>query len=309
MPAILVIDDSVIARRVILDTLETTGLFNEYYEACNGHDGLALLRHHAVDLVLCDLEMPGMDGFAFLDLLSALDELREIPVIMLTGHESQSEKIRGLERGASDYVTKPFHPGELVARIKVQLKIKHLQDSLRESNRQLERLSHTDPLTGLANRRSFIDTLLREFERSQRGNLPLALIMVDADHFKQINDHYGHLLGDQVLIALAEALQHFMRPYDTAARFGGEEFAVILPATDLDQALLVAGRLRERVAARLFTGALEGLQVTVSLGVAALPHPRILTPEQLLHAADTALYQAKHNGRDRVEAFPLLPSS
>lgn len=297
---LLIIDDSAMARQLIRDTVESAGLFSACHEATNGAEGLALLRRQPVDIVLCDLAMPGMSGLELLASMNAEAALREIPVILLTGNESQSEKIRCLGDGASDYVTKPFHAGELVARIRVQLKIKTLQDSLRETNRQLERLSTTDPLTGLANRRSFMTRLNSEVGHSQRTGVALSLIMVDLDHFKAVNDHYGHQGGDEVLRAVAAILAGQMRPYDLAARFGGEEFAVILPETGVAAALQVAERLRAQVASHSFAAPLAALQVTASLGVATLPSPAFDTAEALIRSADDALYHAKHQGRNRV---------
>jgi len=297
--AILIIDDSATARELIRDTVEETGLFATYYEAANGSEGIDILCRHAVDVVLCDLEMPGMGGLALLAQMSAVEALREIPVILLTGNGNQTEKIRCLGQGASDYVTKPFHPGELMARIRVQLKIKTLQDSLRESNRQLEKLSTTDSLTGLANH--FMERLQTAFLQSQRTGMTLALIMLDLDHFKAVNDSRGHLGGDQVLREVAVVLGRQMRPYDLAARIGGEEFALILPEIDRPGALGVAERLRELTESHLFLPPANGLKLTASFGVSATPVDSV---ESLIRSADAALYRAKHQGRNRVESLP-----
>lgn len=300
--AILIIDDSATTRRLIRGMIDKSTLFPVCYEAGNGAEGLALLQSTPIDLVLCDLEMPGINGLALLSHLAKDETLREIPVILLTGNTNLEEKIRCLEQGASDYVTKPFHPGELLARIRVQLKIKGLQDSLRESNRELERLSITDPLTGLANRRQLIERLAGELHRCQRSSVPLALIMADIDHFKTINDSYGHQEGDRVLVEIAGLFDRQMRPYDLAARFGGEEFALVLPETTLDNALTVARRLREQVSELRFTAPLARLRVTASFGVAVFPGEKVRSVESLIRAADAALYSAKRNGRNRVEA-------
>lgn len=301
--SILVIDDSRVARQLIVDTLRESGLCETFYEAANGREGFEQLCAQPVDVVLCDLEMPGSDGFSFLALIGAREELRDIPVIMLTGHECSDKKVRGLEKGASDYVTKPFEAAELIARVKVQLKIKALQDSLRESNRQLERLSLTDHLTGLANRRHFTTTLEREFGHSQRTGVPLALVLLDIDHFKKINDTFGHQQGDEVLAALAGLLQRSLRPYDLAARYGGEEFALILPETGLPLACQVAARLREEVERLAFGGVLEKLRLTASFGVAGHPGGSVTSAERLFAAADAALYRAKQGGRNLVEVM------
>ncbi len=306
--SILIIDDSKVARQQILKILERTNLFREYREAGDGLEGFRALLDRPADVILCDLEMPGMDGFKFLQLLATRPELENIPVIMLTGQGDQEAKVRVLGQGASDYVTKPFDPGELLARVKVQLKIKTLQDSLRESNLMLLELAATDPLTGLANRRTLMATLDREFRRSQRHVAPLALLMVDIDHFKKVNDSFGHQQGDRVLVTLAQLLRHHLRQYDLASRFGGEEFALVLPETPLHEAVKVGERIRHAASEQSFDGPLAGLQLTVSIGAAVCPNSTIVTIEDLIRETDDALYRAKTNGRNRLETATNLPS-
>jgi two-component system, cell cycle response regulator len=298
-PVILVIDDSAVAREIILDALRQADLAATLLTASNGREALELMKKEDVDLVLCDLEMPGIDGLGFLDRVNASDAWREIPVIILTGRETCDEKIRGLERGASDYVTKPFDAGELVARVKVQLKIKSLQDRLRESNRRLEQLSRTDPLTGLANRRHFLEVLEEAFAVASSEGTPLALLMLDIDHFKQLNDTRGHQVGDAVLTRLGDLL---LDCDGFAARYGGEEFAIVLMERSLGEARQIAANLCRQVAGLTFDPPLGDLHMTASLGVAAIPHPAIGTLGQLIREADDALYRAKHAGRNRVEA-------
>ncbi len=300
---ILIIDDSHAVRQQMLEILKKTTLFAVYHEAGNVIDGFKIVLNQPIDVVLCDLEMPGMDGFKFLSMINTRGELRDIPVIMVTGREDQETKIRGLEQGASDYVTKPFDPAELVARIKVQLKIKNLQDSLKESNQALLELSNTDPLTRLNNRRCLMESLEKEFKRSERSKSPLSLIMLDIDHFKKVNDSYGHQEGDAVLVAVADMLRRHLREYDMAARFGGEEFALVLPDTELVRAVQVAERLRESAAEMTFNGVLSKLRLTISLGVASFPRGRIKSVDDLIRQADYALYNAKGAGRDRVEVM------
>lgn len=297
---LLIIDDSPTMRQQVISTLEKVRLFDHFLEADNGLDGFKVLLGNPVDVVLCDLEMPGMDGLKFLALHNAREELRDVPVIMLTGREDREQKIKGLEQGASDYVIKPFDPGELIARVKVQLKIKRLQDDLKAQNRKFEELSNTDSLTQLANRRFLMNMFEKEFHRSERHQHPLSLIMADIDHFKPINDTYGHQQGDVVLKAVASEMKNLLREYDLAARFGGEEFALVLPETDLLKATQVAERVRERIAAMRFAGALALLRMTISLGVATSPGSGIKGVNDLIRVADDALYTAKREGRNRV---------
>jgi len=299
-PLILIIDDTQAMRSQIVSILKNSGMAVGTIEADNVIDGFKLLLAKPVDVVLCDLEMPDMDGLKFLDLQRGREDRRDVPVIILTGREESEQKIKALERGASDYITKPFDAGEMLARVKVQLKIKRLQDSLKEQNRKLEELSNTDPLTHMANRRCLMRTLIQEFQRSQRANHPLSLIMADIDHFKAINDSYGHQQGDVVLKAVAETIRGHLREYDLAARFGGEEFALVLPETDRLHATQVAERIREMIGRLKFDGALDGLKMTISLGVATHPDKIIKNVEDLIRLADDALYAAKREGRNLV---------
>jgi len=298
--ALLVIDDSAAVRRQIIKTLRGKSLFDRYLEARDGIEGFKMLGNFRVDLILCDLEMPRMDGFKFLSLINSHDQLKTIPVIMLSAHGQDAMRIRGLEQGAVDFVTKPFIAGELLARVNVQLKVKRLQDELRQSNERLKELSNTDFLTGLYNRRFIMDVLKLEFQRMRRKKGHLSLIILDIDHFKRINDAYGHPQGDQVLVRIAELLRVDLRPYDVAARFGGEEFVILLPETRLDQSVEAAERLRKKIAAAKFPPPLQDLALTVSLGVASCPEMPIESIHDLIKAADDGLYRAKECGRNRI---------
>jgi diguanylate cyclase (GGDEF)-like protein len=302
MPNILVIDDSATIRAEIVRILGEYSLFDTCLEADDGLKGFKALLSNPVDLVICDLEMPLMDGFKFLTLVNTREELRDIPIIMLTGRRDRELKIKGLEEGASDYVTKPFDTGELVARVKVQLKVKSLQDELKRSNQLLRELAITDPLTRLYNRRHLMETLERELHRTRRTATPLSAIIIDIDHFKRVNDSYGHQFGDEVLAGVAALTAKALRTYDLAARYGGEEFFVVLPDTPLADAVVVAERIRHNVETLTFPGRLEELGVTVSLGVATFPARGVTSIETLIRAADQALYRAKQGGRNRTES-------
>ena len=298
--SVLIIDDSEAVREKIIKTLESRDLFSRFYQAEDGLEGFKKLLASPVDIILCDLEMPRMDGFKFLGMLKGRPEVSDTPVIILTGNDDRELKIKGLEQGACDFITKPFDPEELVARMRVHLKIKHLQDDLKRSNELLLELSNTDHLTGLFNRRFLMEALDKEVQRARRKDGQVALLMLDIDHFKRVNDTHGHLQGDVVLQKVALHIQKELRSYDTAARYGGEEFVALLPDTSLKEAFNVADRIRLSVQGMRFAGSLANEQVTVSLGVALFPSPCFDDIDGLLRAADEALYQAKERGRNRV---------
>jgi len=300
--SVLIIDDSDAVRERIIKTLESFDLFSRYYEAEDGLEGFKKLLSSPVDIILCDVEMPRMDGFKFLSMMKSRPDLQDTPVIMLTGRDDRELKIKALEQGASDYITKPFDAEELVARVRVHLKIKNLQDDLKRTNELLLELSNTDHLTGLFNRRFMMEALGKEVKRNLRKKGNLSLIILDIDHFKQVNDQYGHLQGDIVLQKVAQLLQKELRAYDTAARYGGEEFIAILPDATLEEAVFVANRVRMSVQAASFSGELSRLSLSASLGVAMFAKPDCTSVDDFIKLADEALYRAKANGRNRVES-------
>jgi diguanylate cyclase (GGDEF)-like protein len=236
-------------------------------------------------------------------MLKARPDLQDVPVIILTGMNDRERKIKGLGQGASDYITKPFDHEELVARVKIHLKIKKLQDDQKRSNELLLELSNTDHLTGLFNRRYMMEALDKEVHRSIRKGGTLSMIMLDIDHFKRVNDTFGHLQGDVVLQKVAQQLQKELRSYDCAARYGGEEFVAILPDSSLKEAVFVADRIRLSVQATKFNGELDKLNLTVSLGVTSFSRESVTTVDSFIKLADDALYRAKEKGRNRVEFY------
>jgi PleD family two-component response regulator len=242
--SILVIEDSTTLRKEIIQTLQDHSLATSYHEAADGLAGLKILLEIKIDLVLCDVEMPLLDGFKFLSMVRVREELRDIPVLLLTGKDDMDSKVKGLEQGASDYITKPFDASELVARAKLHLKMKKLQDELRRANEILLEISHIDHLTGLYNRRYLMDILEREFLRTKRSGSSLAFLILDLDHFKDINDTYGHQEGDVVLTRSATVFRDQLRRYDTPVRFGGDEFVAVLPEASVCDAMTVAERVR-----------------------------------------------------------------
>jgi diguanylate cyclase (GGDEF)-like protein len=289
-------------RAVVRSYLEPRGHVVE--EAADGESALRRLGEAPFDVVVSDLSMPGMDGLAL------LQEIRDrglgAEVILLTSHDADmAAAIRALRLGAHDYLTKPpSGPEPVLMAVGRALEKKRLLDANKRLLAELEALSRTDALTGLGNRRAFDEALLHEVPRAQRYRVPLSLVMLDLDHFKKVNDEHGHSGGDEVLRHFGRLVKGVIRESDSAFRYGGEEFALLLPHTDADSACVVARRLVERVAAtpvQLGQGA--SLRVTCSAGVAGLA----TGPEDMIARADAALYEAKRSGRNRVCQGPVTP--
>jgi two-component system cell cycle response regulator len=251
-----------------------------------------LIREEDWGLAILDRNLPDGDG------IDLCRELRaEFPhnyILILTGDSSEESKLEGFECGADDYVTKPFGVQELLARIRAGQRIVELQKALLE-------LTVTDGLTSLKNRRAFDRELVEGFEHARRYERPMSVVVVDVDHFKAINDQYGHPAGDCVLRAVAQVLESGTRASDFVARIGGEEFAILLPESPLMEALQFAEKVRAAVESATIRTAEIAHRVTVSVGVASMPHSHVRSGAELFHAADQALYRAKANGRNRVE--------
>jgi two-component system, cell cycle response regulator len=295
-PLVLVVDDDTDIRILIAHVLERRGC--RVLHAAEAATALELCDSHDLDLVLVDVGLPGMDG---LDLLRAIKERLvdpDVPVVLVTARRLASDVATGLGLGATDYLRKPFEIPELLARVEAALKNKQRQDRLRQQNQELDRLTRTDVLTGAFNRRHLDDAIAAACRTAERYEDHIGILMIDIDHFKQVNDRYGHQCGDQVLEAVAERLQGELRAGDTLVRWGGDEFLVLLPRTNDVGAVAVAERLRARVGDEAFPvagGAI--LTLTVSVGVASAMSPE---PSELVAGADRALYVAKASGRNRV---------
>lgn len=304
MEVALVVDDSPTVRQQIVDILTQHQLFERVDQAANGAEAFARLdQDPPVDLVVCDVVMPGVDGFRFLSAVRKTGRFAELPIIMLSGIEDPSKTAQGLDLGASDFVRKPFHAVELVARVRVQLKLAGLRMELEYAKQGLEALATTDALTGLWNRRVLLEKVEQEWARGARFKRPFAFVMVDLDRFKAVNDAHGHQVGDAVLkLAAHRLLTGVRRPTDSIGRYGGEEFAAVLAETPLAGAVVAAERLRQQIAAEPFVvgGRVPPLAVTASFGCAATSEPAIASVKELIEAADRALYRAKAEGRNRV---------
>ena len=292
-PKLLVVDDQPVHIQVMNQLF---GGICKVFMATSGRRALELCHENPPDLVLLDIVMPDMDGFAVCARLKADPATQHIPVIFLTAEHDPQQETRGLELGAVDFITKPINPAIVQARVRTQLNLKHQSDILRN-------LVYLDGLTGVYNRRYFDQQMALELARAQRGHTPLSVIMLDIDFFKRYNDQYGHLAGDDCLRLLASGLKNELkRSTDLVARYGGEEFACILPETDLDGALHIANALEQKVRALQIPHAGSDMApcVTISLGVAChLAGTSTTVPELLAHA-DAQLYNAKHTGRGRV---------
>ncbi|MBX5484960.1 MAG: diguanylate cyclase [Myxococcaceae bacterium] len=319
---ILVVDDDRASVALIQNALAAHG-----YRFLTAHDGvqaLSAIREARPDLIVMDVEMPRLSGVEVCRIVKANageSGFGFIPVILMTARQA-SRKIESLELGADDYLVKPFDMLELSARVKSMLRLKVLQDALVVKNRELElanrelaqrreellALSRTDALTGLFNRRYFEERFAVEFARSDRYRAPLSCMMIDIDHFKRINDTWGHPFGDKVLQAVARVAVETLRDVDMVARYGGEELIALLPETGPQEALRVSERVRAGIEALDLwwkgpDGRKEKVQCTASIGVATFPTPAIDSAEAFLRAADECLYAAKEGGRNRVVQY------
>jgi diguanylate cyclase (GGDEF)-like protein len=297
---VAIVDDDAAIRRLVHLYLTRAGY--GVVEFMAGEEARDQLGKIPWDLAILDRRLPDMDGVELCQHLKSDPDLRNRYIIMLTGEDESADKVLGLDLGADDYITKPFQPAELLARIRAAKRIVDLQNELMESNRRLELLSITDGLTKLHNHRHFQDELGRAFEESERYHRPLSLVIADLDFFKKVNDTYGHAVGDDVLKAVSSMFQQSIRSTDLAARYGGEEFTLMLPETNLEDAIAFAEKLREIIESTPIATQAGALHVTISLGVATVPHSRIHSSKELIVAADKALYRAKKNGRNQVQA-------
>lgn len=296
MPTILIVDDNVHLIAMMGRMLEPLA------SICYATNGAAALRQMQAcrpDLILLDEDMPGMTGSQMCEAMREVAELRDIPVIFVTGHDDVQAEVRALTAGAVDFISKPVHEAVLLARVRTQLRLKLLSDELMRS-------ASSDGLTGLANRRELDRRLDLEWGRAAREGSTLSLLMLDVDHFKLFNDRYGHPAGDQCLRAVAAVVQtQARRATDLAARFGGEEFSLILPQACVSDAQVAAERLRAEVQALGIVHAASptSCHVTVSIGIAScrpFPGAQGVSAKDLIEQADRALYGAKALGRNRV---------
>src|SRR3954463_6886104 len=305
-PRVLVVQSEDAERMMQRTLFSDAGM--SVFETATGAEALDFLATEAPDLVVLERSLPDMDG---LDLLPRIksSELDLLPVLVVSQRSETAEKVRGLQLGADDYMHRPCHPAELLARVKALLRTKRAHDKIRKLQTTLEKLVVADPLTGLHNRPYLMDPLVQEMQRADRHGEPLALAMIDRDGFKPVNDLFGHVLGDKVLRAVGGAIAKSVRASDVPARYGGDEFAIILPETPAEGAMRVCERLVRAISEVVLQDESgKRVKVTASLGLAYYPANDVETAEDLIHSADGALYGAKRSGKNRYSAVrPVQP--
>lgn len=297
---ILVADDDPVTRRLLQARLTKWGY--SVVICSDGSSAWECLRDEdAPNLIILDWMMPGMSGVSLCRKIRELERERYIYTILLTAKTRKEDILEGLEAGADDYVAKPFDPNELKVRVRAGARIVRLHEDLKNALRLSEYQASHDVLTGLWNRGAILDILHNEWTRSDRKRSAVGLILTDVDHFKRINDQYGHLAGDAVLRSVAARIAATVRPYDSVGRYGGEEFLIVLPDCDTEGAFQVAQRLCSEFNDTPITTPEGVFNVTMSFGVVSDTARESVREEDVVRAADEALYRAKDGGRNRVE--------
>jgi diguanylate cyclase (GGDEF)-like protein len=299
-PKILVVDDEPTILDILTRRLQSLGC--EVSTLSGGTGVPERAREYEPDIILLDVMMPDLDGFSVLRALKADADVQDIPVVMMTAKTEVESRVKGLDLGAHDYVSKPYETTELVARLRAALRVKQLQDSLKLANRQLERLATIDPLTDLPNRRELDEEFSLAIERSRRTGDQVSVLMLDLDHFKRINDNYGHQVGDEALREIGRLLRGRRRITDLVARYGGEEFVWVLPGASTNDAVELAEWVRRSVGAMSVDTSQGPVALAVTVGVTTyVPAEHgAVSASSVLEVADTALREAKEAGRDRV---------
>jgi two-component system cell cycle response regulator len=299
---ILIADDDTTTLMMLRSTLATLGYHVE--SACDGDQAWSALQSlGAPELAILDWLMPGMTGPVICRKLRERTNGPYVYVILLTAMDKLNDLVEGIEAGADDYITKPFKPQELRARLRAGRRILELQHELLAAQTELEIRATHDGLTGLWNHGAIIERLSGELDRAKREKMPVGVILFDLDHFKQVNDTYGHSVGDQVLRESAHRIKAVLRPYDLVGRYGGEEFLTVAPGCDLRSAAEVAERVRNALSVTPVVLPAGQLFITASAGVSAASAEDMPEASAMIDAADRALYRAKGTGRNRVEWF------
>jgi two-component system, cell cycle response regulator len=297
---ILIADDSIVSRHLLEATLRKWGY--EVVVACDGTEALNFLQQdNAPALAILDWMMPGLTGLEVCRQIRKRGREPYTYILLLTSKSQKEDLIEGMDAGADDYITKPFDQHELQVRLRAGTRLVDLQAELMAAREALREQATKDSLTHLWNRSSIFDILCRELSRAGRDGKSVGVAMVDIDHFKNVNDNFGHFAGDAVLCETARRMQNAIRPYDSIGRYGGEEFLILLPGCDEQNSLIQAERLRKQLSQGTMSLTDTTLSVTASFGVTTAVAGQPWTPEDLIRKADEALYLAKKLGRNRVE--------
>ncbi|HPS57354.1 MAG TPA: diguanylate cyclase [Spirochaetota bacterium] len=292
-PLILIVDDNITNSTFCEKLLVKNGY--ETSVCSSGEEALEFISKNTPDLILLDIVMPGIDGFQFCDQLKRTPRLKDTPIIFLSAMNDETSIINGFKCGGVDFITRPFRAQELIARTRTHIELKKAKEKLLT-------MAVTDELTGLFNRRYFMSRLNQEFERVKRYESIFTFIMIDIDYFKKINDTHGHLAGDCVLRNAADIMKKSLRISDTVGRIGGEEFAILLPETEIEYGVEIAERLRKKIDESEMEFECKTLKLTISAGISD-SDTNDLTVDSVLNRADVALYEVKENGRNRVMAI------
>ncbi len=299
---ILIAEDDPVSRLLLEKTLVKAGY--EVASVTNGREALESFSKKFYPIVLTDWMMPEMDGLQLCNAIRKNISTGYVFIFLLTARGSTDDMVAGLEAGADDYLTKPFNRAELIARLKTATRILDLEKSLKDANEEIRILSITDPLTKCYNRTYMDEQLPKELKRAIRYNHPISLVMIDIDHFKRVNDTYGHQAGDEILKELVRSINRSIRSdVDWVARYGGEEFLVVFPETDFKRAEALAERLRRAISQKIVQFKEEEIRITASFGVSGFTSSTSLkeiSHETMIGLADKSLYQAKEEGRNRV---------
>ena len=299
---ILIVDDTEDNLEILGDLLRFDGYIVE--SASNGESALKRVQESRPDLILLDILMPGMDGYEVCTQLKADENTNDIPVIFVSSMTDIDSKVKGFKVGGVDYINKPFQHAEILVRVNTHITLVRMRKYLEEQNAELERLANTDYLTNLYNRRRFFHVAEEEFNEVLQSGKVISVTLFDLDYFKKVNDTYGHLVGDRVLIHVAQLIRTHCRVSDIAARYGGEEFIILHPATDRKNAFVVAERVRKVVEVTPYISKKDEIGVTISAGVVDTLVSRDFTRiDDILGLADKALYRAKDAGRNQVIVF------
>ncbi len=296
---VLVLEDDRDSRAIISIYLKQWGY--NVFEASNSTDASNQLVENDIDIMILDWFLPGISGVDFCKKIRNEIKHKYIYAIVITGKKSRDDVVDAMSKGADDYLVKPFNFEELKYRLKAGERVILFHKNQRLSYDRLYYESLIDSLTGIFNRKAILEKLESEFERNKRVEDKLSLILADIDHFKKINDNFGHLAGDEVLKRVGQILNETIRDYDSVGRYGGEEFLMVLPHTDINRSLKIANRIKDKMANQQFYFNKKTITITMSFGISISQQAK--NSKQLILFADKALYQAKKNGRNRIEVY------